>query len=61
MVGITLAHAGLVGLRALGQHRTNLWQLSQPDEQNDIEPTSFVNVGPTKMPTLAIWFYSSVD
>ena len=26
--------------------------LSRPDEQNDIEPRSFVNVGPTKLPTL---------
>ena len=28
MVGITLANAGLVGLRALDQNRTNRWQLS---------------------------------
>ena len=51
MIGITLAYAGLVGLRALDQHRTNGWQLSLPDEQNDIGLTSFVDVGPTKLPT----------
>ena len=51
LVGITLAYAGLVGLRALDQHRTNGWQLSLPDEQNDIGLTSFVNFGPTKLPT----------
>ena len=45
MVGITLAYAGLVGLRALDQHR------SWPDEQNDIGLTSLVDVGPTKLPT----------
>ena len=45
MVGITLAYAGLVGLRTLDQHRTNGWQLSWPDEQNDIGLTSFVDVG----------------
>ena len=27
------------------------WQLSWPDEQNDIGLTSFVDVGPTKLPT----------
>ena len=36
---------------ALDQHRTNGWQLSWPDEQNDIGLTSFVDVGPTKLPT----------
>ena len=41
MVGITLAYAGLAGLRALDQHRTNGWQLI----------LSFVDVGPTKLPT----------
>ena len=41
----------LDALRALGQPRTNSWQLSWPDEQNDIGPTSFVNVGPTKLST----------
>ena len=46
MVGIKLAYAGLVD-----QHRTNGWQLSWPDEKNDIELTSFVDVGPTKLPT----------
>ena len=46
-----LAYAGLVGLRALDQHRTNGWQLCWPDEQNDIGLTSFVDVGPTKLPT----------
>ena len=51
MVGITLAYAGLVELRALDQHRTNGWQWSWPDEQNDIGLTSFVDVGPTKLPT----------
>ena len=40
LVGITLAYAGLVGLRALDQHRTNGWQLSWPDEQYDIGLTS---------------------
>ena len=45
MVGITLAYAGLVGLRASNQHRTNGWQLSWPDDQNDIGLTSFVDVG----------------
>ena len=49
MVGITLAYVGLIELRALDQHRNNSLQLSRPDEQNDIGPTSFVNVGPTKM------------
>ena len=29
---------------ALDQHRTNRWQLSRPDDQNEIGPTSFVNV-----------------
>ena len=38
----------LFGLRALDQHRNNRSQLGRPDEQNDIRPTSFVNVGPTK-------------
>ena len=42
----TLAYAGLAGLRALEQHQTNGWQLSWPDEQNDIGITSFVDVGP---------------
>ena len=51
VVGITLAYAGLVGLPALDQHRTNGWQLSWLDEQNDIGLTSFVDVGPTKLPT----------
>ena len=60
MVGITLAYAGLVGLQALDQFRTNGWQLSWPDEQNDIGQTSFVDVGPSKLPTfaqqmIAIW------
>ena len=50
MVGITLAYAGFVGLRALDQHRTNGWQLSWPDEQNDIGLTSLVDVGSTKLP-----------
>ena len=35
--------------------RTNVvWpnaRVSRPDEQNDIQPTSFVNVWPTKLPT----------
>ena len=48
MVGITLADAGL---RAFDQHRTNGWQLSWPDEYNDIGLTSFVDVAPTKLPT----------
>ena len=51
MVGITLAYARLVGLRALDQHRINGWRLSWPYEQNDIGPTPFVDVGPTKLPT----------
>ena len=51
MVGTTLAYAGLVGLRALDQHRTNGWQLSWPEEQNDIGLTSFVDFGPTKLQT----------
>ena len=42
-------YMGLVGIRALVQHRTNGWQLSWPDEQNDIGLTSFVDVGPTKV------------
>ena len=62
-VGITLAYAGLVRLRTLDQHRTNGRQLSWPDEQNDIGLTSFVDVGPTKLPTkcqlaqkmIAVW------
>ena len=41
----------IVGLQVLDQHRTNGWQLSWPDEQNDIGLTSFVDVGPTKLPT----------
>ena len=49
--GITLAYAGHVGLRTLDQHRTTGWQLSWSDEQNDIGLTSFVDVGPTKLPT----------
>ena len=51
MVGITLAYAGLVELRALGQRQTNGWQLSRTDEQNDLGPTLFVNVRPTKLQT----------
>ena len=51
MVGITLAYAGLVGLRALDHDRTNGWQSSWTDEQHDIGLTSFVDVGPTKLPT----------
>ena len=42
MVGIMLAYARLVGLRALDQHRTNRWQLSRPHEQNDIGPTHVI-------------------
>ena len=38
-------------LRELKQHRTNRWQFSRSDEQNDIGTTPFVNVGPTKLPT----------
>ena len=41
----------LFGLRALEQHRTNRSQLGRPYEQDDIGSTSFVNVGPTKLPT----------
>ena len=56
MVGITLAYAGLAELRALDQHRTNGWQLSWPDEQNDIGLTSFcrrrANKTADKMPAL---------
>ena len=51
MVGIMFAYAGLIGLRAFDQHRTNGWQLSWSNEQNDIGLTSFVDVGPTKLPT----------
>ena len=51
MIGITFANEGFVGLRALDQPRTNGWQLSWPDEQNDIGLTSFGDVGPTKLPT----------
>ena len=51
MVGITLAYAGLVELWALGQCQTNGWQLSRPDGQNDLGPTLFINVGPTKLQT----------
>ena len=50
-VGITLAYAGCVGLRAVDQHRTNGCHLSWSDEQNEIGLTSFVHVGPTKLPT----------
>ena len=55
MVGITLAYmyAGLVELRALDQHRTNGWQLSWSDEQNDIGLTSFVDFLVQQM--IAIW------
>ena len=60
MVGIALTYTGLVGLRALDQHRTNRWQLSRPDEQNDIGRTTFVNFGPTKLPTNC-QRWSSVD
>ena len=42
MVGIMLSYAGLVGLRALDQQRTNRWQLSRPYEQNDIGPTHVI-------------------
>ena len=45
MVGITLAYAGLVGLRTLNQHRTNDWQLSWSEEQNDIGPTHLSTSG----------------
>ena len=47
MVGITLklAYAELIGLRAFDQPWTNRWQFGRP------WPTSFVNVGPTKLPT----------
>ena len=51
IVGITLAYSGPFGLRALDIHRTNGWQLFWPDQQNDIGLTSFVDVGPTKLPT----------
>ena len=47
-VGITLAYAGLVGLRSLAQHQTNGWQFSWPDEQNDIGLPSFLDVRPKK-------------
>ena len=46
MVGITVAYTRLVELRAMDQHRSNGWQLSWPDKQNDIGLTSFINVGP---------------
>ena len=67
MVGITLAYAGLVGLRTLDQHRTNRWQLCRHDDQNDIGLTSFVDVEPKKLPTkcqrwpymIAIWVPAS--
>ena len=54
MVGITLAYAGLVGLRALDQYRnrTNGWQLSWPDEQNVICRRR-ANKTADKMPALA--------
>lgn len=64
MVGITLSYAGLVGLSALDQHRTNVRQLSWPDVQNDIEITASVDLESTKLPIkmsalaqqmLAIW------
>ena len=35
----------------VGPTPTNGWQLSWPDEQNDIGLTSFLDVGPTKLPT----------
>ena len=50
-IGITLAYAGIVGLWALGQLRINRWRLSRPDVQNNIGPRSFVNIGPTILPT----------
>ena len=50
-------YAVLVGLRTLDQHRINRLQVRRTDEQNDIRPTSFVNVEsktlPTKCPMLA--------
>ena len=52
MVGITLAYEGLVGLRALDQHRTNGWQFSWPDEQNVI-CWRRANKTADKMPALA--------
>ena len=43
-MAFTLAFAGLVGLRTLDQHLTNHWWLNGSDEQNEIGPTSVVNV-----------------
>ena len=48
---MSLAYAGLLGLKTMDQHRTNRWQSRWGDEQNVVEPTSFVNVGPTILPT----------
>ena len=42
---ITLAYARLVGLNTLDQHRTIRWQLRRTEEQNNIEPLSFIIVG----------------
>ena len=42
-----MAYARLVGLRALDRHRTNRWQLSRPDEQNDTGLMPFVIFGST--------------
>ena len=42
---------GLLGYGRWTNIETNGWQLRWPDEQNDIMLTSFVDVGPTKLPT----------
>ena len=52
--GITLAYIGLVGRRALNRSRPlAIDEIDEnwPDEQNDIGPTSFVNVGPAELQT----------
>ena len=57
MVGITLAYAGLnfwatgVGATSNQPLAVTCIYVSRSDEQNDIGPTSFVNVVPTKLPT----------
>lgn len=37
--------------RAFDQYRTIHWQLRWADDQNDVEPTSLVNVRPIILPT----------
>ena len=51
VIVITLAYAGIVGLRAYDQFLTNRCRLSRPDNQNKIGLMSFDNIWPKILPT----------